>query len=121
GQNPYELYEVLNRIDDILSEKKYEFINFSIGPCLPIDDDEVHAWTAVIDQYLSTGNIVATIAVGNDGEGDPSIYANRIQVPADCVNGLAIGACDVPDNNWKRANYSSIGPGRSPGLMKPDL
>lgn len=121
GQNPYELYEVLNRIDDILSEKKYEFINFSIGPCLPIDDDEVHAWTAVIDQYLSTGNIVATIAVGNDGEGDPSIYANRIQVPADCVNGLAIGACDVPDNNWQRANYSSIGPGRSPGLMKPDL
>ena len=121
GQNPYELYEILNRIDDILSEEKYEFINLSIGPFLPIDDDEVHAWTAVIDHHLSTGNIVATIAVGNDGEGDPSINANRIQVPSDCVNALAIGACDVPDNNWQRAPYSSIGPGRSPGLMKPDL
>ncbi|AJW63035.1 Subtilase family protein [Elizabethkingia miricola] len=121
GQNPYELYEVLNRIDDVLSEEKYEFINLSIGPCLPIDDDEVHAWTAVIDRYLSTGNIVATIAVGNDGEGDSTINANRIQVPSDCVNGLAIGACDVPDNNWQRATYSSVGPGRSPGLMKPDL
>lgn len=121
GQNPYELYEVLNRIDDVLSEEKYEFINLSIGPYLPIDDDEVHAWTAVIDHHLSAGNIVATIAVGNDGEGDPSINANRIQVPSDCVNALAIGACDVPDSGWKRASYSSIGPGRSPGLMKPDL
>lgn len=120
-QNPYELYEVLNRIDDILSEEKYEFINLSIGPYLPIDDDEVHAWTAVIDNYLSSGKVIATIAVGNSGEGDPLTNANRIQVPSDCVNGLAIGACDVPDNNWQKASYSSIGPGRSPGLMKPDL
>jgi hypothetical protein len=64
---------------------------------------------------------LATIAVGNDGESDPAIGANRVQVPSDCVNALAIGACDVPDLNWQRAPYSSVGPGRSPGITKPDL
>lgn len=29
--------------------------------------------------------------------------------------------CDSPDKDWRRAPYSSVGPGRSPGLMKPDL
>lgn len=34
---------------------------------------------------------------------------------------MAIGACDSPEDNWQRAPYSSIGPGRSPGIVKPDL
>ena len=121
GQNPYELYEVLDRIDNVLKSKDYDFINLSLGPRLPISDDEVHAWTAVLDEHFASGKTLATIAVGNDGDGDPAISANRIQVPADCVNALAIGASDVPDENWQRASYSSIGPGRSPGLIKPDL
>ena len=119
--NPYELYEVLDRISNILSTKHYDFINISLGPVLPIEDDEVHAWTAVLDEHLSDGETLATIAVGNDGEGDPTIGANRIQVPADCVNSLSIGACDLPGAGWERATYSSIGPGRSPGIVKPDL
>ena len=32
GQDPYELYEVLGRIDSVLVSKKYDFINLSIGP-----------------------------------------------------------------------------------------
>lgn len=121
GQNPYELYEVLERIMNVLETNNYDFINLSIGPYLPIDDLEVHSWTALLDTHLSDGTTLATIAVGNDGEGDPTIQANRVQVPADCVNALAIGACDVPDEDWQRAPYSSVGPGRSPGLVKPDL
>lgn len=121
GQNPYELYEVLDRISNILATNEYDFINLSLGPCLPIDDNDVHAWTAILDKYLSKGTTLATIAVGNDGEADSSINANRIQVPSDCVNALGIGACDVPDDSWQRASYSSIGPGRTPGLVKPDL
>lgn len=121
GQNPYELYEILDRIKDILKTTEYHFINLSLGPNLPIEDDDVHAWTAVLDEHLSDGLTLATIAVGNDGEGDPLIKANRVQVPSDCVNALAIGACDVPDDNWQRAPYSSVGPGRSPGNIKPDL
>lgn len=121
GINPYELYEVLDRISNVLATKHYDFINISLGPTLPIEDDEVHAWTAVLDEHLADGETLATIAVGNDGEGDATIGANRIQVPADCVNALSIGACDLPGNGWKRASYSSIGPGRSPGIVKPDL
>lgn len=121
GQNPYELYEVLDRIQSILTSKEYHFVNLSLGPELPIDDNEVHAWTAVLDDYLSNGKCLAAIAVGNGGEGDTAIGANRVQVPADCVNAMAIGAADSPDAAWARAPYSSVGPGRSPGLIKPDL
>ena len=38
---------------------------------------------------------LATIAVGNDGEGPRKDGLNRIQVPSDCVNALAVGACDT--------------------------
>lgn len=121
GENPFELYEVLERITSVLVQKDYSFVNLSLGPNLPIEDDEIHAWTAVLDEYLSDGKTLLTVAVGNDGEGDAQTNLNRVQVPSDCVNALSIGACDVPDNNWQRAPYSSVGPGRSPGLIKPDL
>ncbi|MBZ0147515.1 MAG: S8 family peptidase, partial [Pseudorhodoplanes sp.] len=121
GQNPHELYEVLGRIDQVLVEKNYQFVNLSIGPRLPVEDDDVHAWTAVIDDRLSRGSTLATIAVGNDGDGSAKDGLNRIQVPADCVNALAIGSCDNPDTPWQRCTYSSVGPGRSPGVVKPDF
>ena len=104
-----------------MSEVEYDFINLSIGPHLPVEDDEVHAWTAVLDDHFCRTHTLAAIAVGNNGESDQLSGLNRVQVPADCVNALAIGACDTTDNNWQRAPYSSIGPGRSPGLVKPDL
>lgn len=121
GQNPHELYEVLARIDQVLVEKQYQFVNFSIGPRLPIEDDDVHAWTAVLDDRLSRGTTLATIAVGNDGDGPAKGGFNRIQVPADCVNALAVGSCDSPEAQWQRCIYSSVGPGRSPGVVKPDF
>ena len=116
-----ELYEVLERIDSVLSAKDYDFVNLSIGPRLPIEDDEIHAWTAVLDDRFARSSTLATIAVGNDGESDSLLGFDRIQVPSDCINALAVGACDTPDDNWHRASYSSVGPGRSPGLVKPDL
>lgn len=121
GQDPHELYEVLERIESVLAQHEYDFVNLSLGPRLPIEDDEVHAWTAVLDDRLSRISTLAVIAVGNDGEGDSILGLDRVQVPADCVNALSIGACDTPGDGWKRAPYSSKGPGRSPGLVKPDL
>lgn len=122
GDDPLELYDVLARIRDTLdSSPQYDFINLSLGPCLPIEDDDVHSWTAVLDDYLSDGKCLATVAVGNDGDADAAQGLNRIQVPADAVNGLSVGACDTYSVPWMRAEYSSIGPGRTPGLVKPDL
>jgi len=121
GEATLELYDVLARIEAVLTCRSYPFVNLSLGPRLPIDDDEVHAWTAVLDDRLSRGDTLATIAVGNDGEADAAENLNRIQVPADCVNALAVGACDSTDALWQRATYSSVGPGRSPGRVKPDL
>jgi hypothetical protein len=121
GQDPRELYEVLERIQSVLKQRRYDLINLSLGPILSVDDDEVHAWTSVLDEHLASSNTLATVAVGNTGESDALAQLNRIQVPADCVNALAVGACDSPDAVWQRASYSSVGPGRSPGLLKPDL
>ncbi len=115
-----DLYDVLLRIQQVLQAGEHQFVNLSIGPETPVDDEEVHAWTAVLDDYLSAGNVLTTIAAGNGGERDATLGFNRVQVPADCVNALTIGAADVSGDGWNRAAYSSVGPGRSPGLVKPD-
>ena len=115
------IHEVLERVESVLSAEEFDFVNLSIGPWLPMEDDDIHAWTAVLDDRFSRTSTLATVAVGNGGESDSELGLDRVQVPADCVNALAVGACDTPDNDWKRASYSSVGPGRSPGLVKPDL
>ena len=116
-----DLYDVLPRIRDVVQSGRYKFINLSIGPELPVDDDEVHPWTAVLDELLSSGEILATVAAGNNGAGDAVLGYNRVQVPSDCVNALAVGSADSAETRWSRAPYSAVGPGRSPGLIKPDV
>lgn len=113
-----DLYDVLKHIDTVLKANRFDFLNFSIGPYMPMDDDEVHPWTALIDRHLAHGDTFAAIAVGNDGG---KVWPeSRIQPPSDMVNAIAIGACDSVGDQWQRADYSSHGPGRSPGLIKPD-
>lgn len=121
GEDPLELYRTLTHIEDILISRQYEFINISLGPDLPIDDDEIHPWTSLLDTYLSDGETFLAIAAGNNGENDSSTGLNRIQVPSDSVNSVAVGASDQSGNNWERACYSAVGPGRAPGRVKPDL
>ncbi|WP_312488425.1 S8 family peptidase [Massilia timonae] len=113
-----DLYDVLHNIKNALASQKFDALNFSLGPNMPVEDDEVHPWTAMIDGYLADGKTLAAIAVGNDG--DKPWPLSRIQPPSDMVNALAVGACDSQSEDWKRASYSSYGPGRSPGLVKPD-
>jgi len=109
-----DLYDVLARIQSVLQQRRYDFVNLSLGPRLPIEDNEVHAWTAVLDEHLSDGNTVLTVAVGNDGELDHESGNARVQVPSDLVNALAVGSADTRGKAWRRASYSCIGPGRSP-------
>lgn len=114
--------DVLDRIVDHLDNNptKYQFVNLSLGPSMPAQDDEVTYWTAALDQRFARGSVLATVAVGNEGLADSSSKLNRIQPPSDGVNVLAIGASSSQGNVWARASYSCVGPGRSPGFVKPD-
>ncbi|EGM79743.1 subtilisin-like serine protease [Rheinheimera sp. A13L] len=120
-EDPLELYRTLTHIEDVLLSRQYEFINISLGPELSVDDDEIHPWTSLIDQYLSDGETFLTIAAGNNGQNDPLVGLNRIQVPSDCVNAIAVGSASSTCEAWNRSSYSAVGPGRAPGLVKPDL
>lgn len=113
------LYEVMLYVDEVLSQSNYPLVSFSFGPHDVAGEDNVTAWTAMLDDHFGQGEVLATIAVGNDG--DAPWPQCRIQVPSDCVNALAIGASNSMGSDWQRAPYSSIGPGRHPGLIKPDL
>lgn len=113
------LYSVMLYVDKVLNESNYEFASFSIGPVEIIGDDKVSAWTTMLDDHFHQARMLGTIAVGNDG--DTAAPGNRVQVPSDCVNALAVGASDGSHAGWKRAPYSCVGPGRAPGVVKPDV
>ena len=114
-------YDVLERITAVLSQKQYDFVNLSIGPQVAFDDNDVHLWTLKLDQLFSDGKSFVTVAAGNTGQDDLESGVARIQSPSDGVNVLGVGASDSVKEKWKRAPYSSLGPGRSPGVMKPDV
>jgi hypothetical protein len=105
----------------VLSTRKYEFVTLSVGPCLPMEDDDIHGWTVALDELLSDGTTLLTAAVGNFGDRDRASGNARVQPPGDGVNALGIGAADLKGQGWSRASYSCVGPGRSPGLVKPDV
>lgn len=120
-EDPLELYRTLGNIEEVLLSRQYEFLNLSLGPELPVDDSEVHAWTSVIDSHLSDGRTFMTVAAGNNGAADKEDRLDRVQVPSDCVNAIAVGAANNVGDVWDRAPYSATGPGRSPGIIKPDV
>jgi hypothetical protein len=117
----FALMPVLARIENVLSSRAYDFVNISMGPDIPIEDDDVTAWTSTLDTLLADGETVATVACGNNGEADQLTGLHRIQPPSDGVNVVSVGSASRPDAQWRRASYSAWGPGRSPGFVKPDL
>lgn len=113
------LYRSLALIDEVLDQSHYDLISLSIGPPEIIDDDRVTAWTTLLDDYLGSASCLGLVAVGNNGlESTPEC---RVMPPADSVNALGVGACTKSTGRWARAPYSAKGPGRSPGLIKPDV
>ena len=42
-------------------------------------------------------------------------------MPSDSVNAVSVGAASSQNNDWDRATYSALGPGRAPGIVKPDV
>jgi len=115
--------DVIDRIVGTLQSARdtgnsYSLANLSLGPRMPIVDDDPHEWTVRLDDFLSLGDLFLTVAVGNDGANGQDL--GRIQPPADAVNAFAVGASDGHHDKAARAPYSCLGPGRSPGLVKPD-
>ncbi|WP_242890210.1 S8 family peptidase [Stenotrophomonas maltophilia] len=116
--------DVIDRIISTLQAardegKPYTLANLSLGPRLPIVDDDPHEWTVRLDDFLSLGDLFMTVAAGNDGSAGQDL--GRVQPPADAVNAFSVGASDNHHAKSKRAPYSCLGPGRSPGLVKPDV
>lgn len=115
--------DVIDRVMRTLEDAKragrpYALANLSLGPKVPMADDDVHEWTVRLDQWLAQNNTLMFIAAGNDGELDQDL--GRVQPPADAINAVSVGSADSRASKWDRAPYSSWGPGRSPGFVKPD-
>ncbi|HCF3655223.1 TPA: S8 family peptidase [Pseudomonas aeruginosa] len=124
SDSPEQALDVLDRIVTALRSAKvsgaqYRFANISLGPVTTFFDDDVHEWTSRLDTELSDGQTLCTVAVGNNGLLGEEL--GRIQPPGDAVNAFAIGAAGSTKKKWGRAPYSALGPGRSPGYVKPDV
>ncbi|HMI08770.1 MAG TPA: S8 family peptidase [Candidatus Saccharimonadales bacterium] len=114
---------VIKRIRRVVENNNYSYINISLGPSIPIDDNQISPWTVILDKLLHQKGILATVATGNEGHLDEESGNARIMPPSDAVNALGVGAADHSARglNWERAEYSSYGPGRSPGVIKPEI
>lgn len=117
----FELMATLDRIMDVLEQHPYEVVSLSIGPDEALFDDDVHVWTSRLDQFAAAGRTLIVSAAGNNGDMDAATGLCRIQPASDGVNVLAVGSADRSGTIWGRAPYSTQGPGRSPGLVKPDI
>ncbi|PYI38931.1 hypothetical protein CVS30_06335 [Arthrobacter psychrolactophilus] len=115
-------YWVLDQIKDVVSLDEHKIINLSLGPTLPVQDDsEPNRWTSELDTLAWERDVLFVVAAGNDGHLDSASGRDRVQVPGDMVNGFSVGACDSPTPTapWKRASYSSVGPGRWGSRIQP--
>lgn len=121
GLNDPEIYWVLDRIREHVVSGGFRIVNLSIGPAMATDDDEPDRWTTELDTLAYEKGTLFLAAAGNTGEEDAATGLNRVQVPADMINGLSVGACDLPapDGGWQRSPYSAVGPGRDGGHIQP--
>lgn len=118
----FELYEAIDFIENTVPNRNdINVYNLSFGPVGPILDDEISRFTYALDTLAWNYRKLFVIAVGNDGE-QPAPF-NRIQAPADMVNGLGVGAYTFKYGTGEkmRANYSCVGDGREGCKVKPDL
>lgn len=117
-----DLYQVLDQIVSTVSSGDYDIVSLSVAPYESVEDDaEPSRWTAELDALAYERDVLVITAAGNNGERDAPTGLNRVQIPGDMVNGLAIGACDAPepDEPWERTPYSAVGPGRPGARVQP--
>lgn len=116
-----ELYWLLGEIEREVRAADYALVNLSVGPRMAVDEaGEPDAWTSTLDALAREKRVLFVTAAGNDGHLDAESGLHRVQVPADMVNGLGVGACvDRDSRQVVRASYSSQGPGRWGARVQP--
>ncbi|QIL46190.1 S8 family peptidase [Vagococcus coleopterorum] len=116
-----DLYESIDLIEEAVPKlKDVDVFNVSVGPIGNILDDDISRFTTALDQLSYDYKKLFTVAVGNTGS-KPSPL-NRIQSPADMVNGIGVGSYSINQGgDYSRAIYSSVGFGREGCKIKPDL
>lgn len=112
-----EMYWLLDVIKAVIDAEDYDVVNLSLGPQRAFEEDVLDRWTAELDEAAHRRDVLFVVAAGNQGASTDETL-RRIQVPADMVNGLSVGACDA-DSPSRRAPYSSIGPGRAGARVSP--
>lgn len=120
--NDLDLYEAIDFIEDVVPTRHdIQVYNLSFGPAGPILDDDITRFTYSLDQMAWDYKKLFVVAVGNDGQ--LAAPYNRIQAPADLVNGIGVGAYTYSYQTGEkiRATYSCIGGGREGCKVKPDL
>lgn len=114
------LYRIIDNIANVVNSRDdIKIYNISFGPSGPIWDDEINRFTYELDRLAYNKGVIFCVAVGNDGRLDEPF--NRIQAPADLVNGIGVGSYSYYNNKKYRAEYSCIGLGREGAKIKPDV
>jgi hypothetical protein len=120
GQDDYEMYWLLDEIKAAVEHADYQVVIIATAPQKFIEEDYVDRWTHELDQLSHDRNVLFVTAAGNNGEQRAQSGQNRILLPSDMVNGMAIGASTTRRPKPDRASYSAIGPGRPGGRVRPD-
>lgn len=111
-----QMYWLLDAMKKAIVAENFEVVLVCVGPDLIVADDYVDRWTSTIDQLAFEQDILFVIAAGNNGKLSSGL--NRILVPADTANGIAIGASETRQK-IRRAPDSPVGPGRSEYQIRP--
>ena len=115
-----DLYDAIDVIEAAVPVRTdVGFWGISLGPRGPYCEDTISRFTYALDLLAFTYKVGFSIAAGNDGEAGEDL--DRIQAPADMVNGLGVGAYTVRDGRVVHAPYSCRGAGRECAKIKPDL
>ncbi len=115
-----DLYEAIDVIEAAVPARPdIKVFNISFGPRGGIVDDIVSRFTYALDMLATAHKVTFCVAVGNDGAAGAGF--DRIQAPADLVNGIGVGAYTERGGQVVHAPYSCKGPGRECAKIKPDL
>ena len=96
-----DYFDVLERITGVLTQKKYEFVNLSIGPDIEIEDDEVHLCTAQLDQLFADGQTLVTVAAGERWGARPGFGKCSDTSTRRWGQSGEVGASDSIETKWK--------------------